>query len=67
MERRYGHLPEIRRIAKHKHVPKVVRTIGARKREMRASVKRKDDNVRKHSKPLPFKPARKKKIVTIVE
>jgi WD repeat and SOF domain-containing protein 1 len=67
LKERFGHLKEIRRIAKHKHLPKVVKTMGYTKSIMKASIKRKDDNVRKHSTPMPYKPARKKKIMTVLE
>ena len=69
LKKRYGHLAEIRRIEQHKHVPKVIMKTKARKQEMRNSQNRKEDNRRKHSAPglVPYKAARKKKIVTVVE
>ena len=69
LKRRYGHLSEIRRIEQHRHVPKVIMKTKNKKREMRNSALRKEGNRRKHSAPgvVPFKAARKKKIVTVVE
>jgi WD repeat and SOF domain-containing protein 1 len=68
-KQRFGHLSEIRRIAKHKHVPKVILKTREKKRVMRASQVRKETNRRKHSAEgvVPHKAARKKKIVTVLE
>jgi WD repeat and SOF domain-containing protein 1 len=69
LKERFGHLSEIRRIAKHKHVPKVILKTREKKRVMRASQVRKETNRRKHSAEgvVPHKAARKKKIVTVLE
>ena len=48
--RRYSHMPEIRRIQRHRHIPKTVRKAGEIKGEEMKSLKRKEENVRKHSK-----------------
>lgn len=47
---RYAHMPEIRRIKRHRHVPKVVKKAGEIKAEELKSIKRKEENLRKHSK-----------------
>nr|KAK0747617.1 WD40-repeat-containing domain protein [Apiosordaria backusii] len=46
---RFGHLPEIRRISRHRHVPKVIKKAGEIKREELAAIKRREENERKHS------------------
>ncbi|KAK3371372.1 WD40-repeat-containing domain protein [Lasiosphaeria ovina] len=46
---RYGHMPEIRRIRRHRHVPKVIKKAGEIKREELGAIKRRDENERKHS------------------
>lgn len=48
--RRYAHMPEIRRIKRHRHIPKTVKKAGEIKGEELKSIKRKEENVRKHSK-----------------
>jgi WD repeat and SOF domain-containing protein 1 len=46
---RYSHLPEIRRIRRHRHLPKVVKKASEIKREELAAIKRREENERKHS------------------
>ena len=48
--RRYAHMPEIRRIKRHRHIPKPVKKAGEIKTEELKSIKRKEENVRNHSK-----------------
>ena len=48
--RRYAHMPEIRRIKRHRHIPKTVKKAGEIKGEEIKSIKRKEENVRKHAK-----------------
>ena len=43
-------MPEIRRIKRHRHMPKNVKKAGEIKGEELKSIKRKEENVRKHSK-----------------
>ncbi|KAK7183299.1 hypothetical protein DPSP01_000576 [Paraphaeosphaeria sporulosa] len=50
LKERYVHMPEIKRIARHRHVPKQVKKAGEIKTEELASVKRKEENERRHSK-----------------
>ena len=50
LKKRYGHMPELKRIARHRHIPKVVKKASGIKREELAAVKRREENVRKHSK-----------------
>ncbi|KAK5661039.1 hypothetical protein OQA88_12418 [Cercophora sp. LCS_1] len=46
---RFSHLPEIKRIRRHRHLPKVVKKAGEIKREELAAIKRREENERKHS------------------
>jgi WD repeat and SOF domain-containing protein 1 len=50
LKKRYEHMPEIRRIKKHRHIPKVVKKAGEIKAEELAAIKRKQENERKHTK-----------------
>jgi WD repeat and SOF domain-containing protein 1 len=43
-------MPEIRRIKRHRHLPKTVKKAGEIKGEELKAIKRKEENVRKHSK-----------------
>lgn len=43
-------MPEIRRIKRHRHVPKQVKKAGEIKGEELAAIKRRRENERKHSK-----------------
>jgi DDB1- and CUL4-associated factor 13 len=47
---RYSHMPEIRRIKRHRHIPKIVKKAGAIKAEELAAIKRREENERKHTK-----------------
>ncbi|KAH8888309.1 U3 small nucleolar RNA associated protein [Thozetella sp. PMI_491] len=49
LSKRYGHMPEIRRIKRHRHMPKVVKKAGEIKAEELAAIKRREENERKHS------------------
>ncbi|KAG6360133.1 hypothetical protein INS49_011189 [Diaporthe citri] len=47
---RFSHMPEIRRIKRHRHIPQVVKKAGEIKNEELKSIKRREENERKHSK-----------------
>ncbi|EMD66804.1 hypothetical protein GGP41_008192 [Bipolaris sorokiniana] len=47
---RYKHMPEIKRIHKHRHLPKTVKKAGEIKNEELKSLKRKEENERRHTK-----------------
>jgi len=49
LTQRYSHMPEIKRISRHRHLPKVVKKAGEIKREELASIKRREENERKHT------------------
>jgi DDB1- and CUL4-associated factor 13 len=63
--RRYAHMPDIRRIKRHRHTPKIVKKAGEIKAEERKSLKRKEENVRKHSKKgsMPRQSEREKMVL----
>lgn len=63
--RRYSHMPEIRRIKNHRHVPKAIKKAGEIKREELAAIKRRVDNVRKHTKKgsMPQRAEREKVVL----
>ncbi|CAM9260786.1 unnamed protein product [Ectocarpus sp. 4 AP-2014] len=65
VESRYEHMPEVRRIAKHRHVPRIVKKAAEAERVQRDKERRKVDNRIKHSKAgtVETVPERKKKIV----
>lgn len=62
---RHKQLPEIKRINRHRHVPKPIKQAQATKGVMKKSSQRKTDNLRRHSAPgrVPYKSERKKHIV----
>eukprot|EP00622_Pseudochattonella_farcimen_P006526 FR742346.1.p1 GENE.FR742346.1~~FR742346.1.p1 ORF type:complete len:188 (+),score=14.88 FR742346.1:28-564(+) len=51
LKSRFGAMPEVRRIAKHRHVPKLIKKLAEKKAVTRDSERRKESNRRKHSKP----------------
>ena len=76
MKERFKHHPEVRRIAKHRHVPKEVYTAKREKQIMDASAKRKAANIRKTPSkkqraegkgPAPFPKEREKSVLHQVE
>lgn len=62
---KFKHMPEIRRIARRRHVPKAIKNTAERKREELEGLKRREDNLRKHSKPgsVPYTKERERHIV----
>ncbi|PVH16873.1 uncharacterized protein CXQ87_004430 [Candidozyma duobushaemuli] len=64
LKERYKYMPEVRRIARHRHLPKVVKKAQEIKRVEVESLKRREDNDRRHSKEgsKPRVPERKKHI-----
>ena len=63
---RYAHMPEVKRIRRHRHVPKTIKKAGEIKGEELGSIKRKEENVRKHSKKgsMPRQSEREKMVLT---
>jgi WD repeat and SOF domain-containing protein 1 len=66
--RRYAHMPEIKRIKRHRHLPKTIKKAGEIKGEELKSIKRKEENVRKHSKKgsMPRHSERQKMVLATV-
>ena len=48
--KRYSHMPEIRRIKRQRHVPKTIKKASEIKREELSAIKRREDNIRRHTK-----------------
>lgn len=46
----YYYRPEIRRIKRHRHIPQIVKKAGEIKNEELKSIKRREENERKHTK-----------------
>jgi WD repeat and SOF domain-containing protein 1 len=65
--KRYAHMPEIRRIKRHRHLPKAVKKAGEIKGEELKSIKRKEENVRKHSKSKMARQSEREKMVLGIE
>jgi DDB1- and CUL4-associated factor 13 len=65
--RRYAHMPEIRKIHRHRHIPKIIRKAGEIKGTELKSLKRKEENIRKHSKKgtMPRHSEREKMVLGI--
>ena len=64
---RYAHMPEIRRIRRHRHLPKIVKKAGDIKKEELARIKRKEENVRRHNKKgsVPRRSEREKMVLGV--
>lgn len=69
LKERFKNLPEIKRISRHRHLPKAIFKASQLKLLVQGSRKRKEANVRRHSKAgsVPFKAERKKHHVTMVD
>lgn len=50
LRKRYAHMPEIRRIARHRHLPKTIKRAREIKGEELGAIKKREENERKHSK-----------------
>ncbi|CAG8451843.1 3254_t:CDS:10 [Acaulospora colombiana] len=69
LKERYKILPEIKRILRHRNVPKAIQNAQKTKRIMLQSQKRKEENLRKHSKKgsVPYQVERKKSIIGVAK
>ncbi|RUP43780.1 WD40-repeat-containing domain protein [Jimgerdemannia flammicorona] len=69
LKKRYAHMPDIKRIDRHRHVPKAIKSAAATKRVMLDSRKQKEENLRRHSKPgtVERKAERKKAVVGVAK
>jgi len=50
LKQRYAHMPEIKRIANHRQIPKQIKKAGEIKNEEVKAIKRREENLRRHSK-----------------
>lgn len=66
LKQKFGHFDQVRRIARHRHVPKHVYNAKKETQAMMESQKRKEANRRAHSKPgtVPYVSERKKHIIS---
>jgi len=69
LKQRFHDVPEIRRIQRHRHVPKVIKNLAKEKEIVKKSRQRKEKNLRAHSTPgtVPVRPTRKKHVVRELE
>ncbi|EEB08413.1 U3 snoRNP-associated protein Sof1 [Schizosaccharomyces japonicus yFS275] len=67
LRERYKNVPEVRRIARHRHLPTTVKKAAETKREELAALKRREENRRRHSKKgsVPYQKEREKNIVAL--
>lgn len=65
LKERFANMPEIKRISRHRHLPTVVKKAGEIKRTELDSIKRRENNERKHSKAgsKPFVSDREKHVM----
>ncbi|KAF5207169.1 Ddb1- and cul4-associated factor [Thalictrum thalictroides] len=69
LKKKFRHLPDIRRIDSHRHLPKPIYKAAKLRQVMLEAERRKDKNRRAHSAPgsMPVEPMRKKRILKEVE
>ncbi|KAI5291579.1 rRNA-processing protein sof1 [Ascosphaera aggregata] len=69
LKKRYAHMPEIKRISRHRHVPKAVKKAGEIKNEEIKAIKRRDENRRKNSKKgtVTKRAEREKMVLAVVK
>ncbi|XP_076881851.1 uncharacterized protein LOC143530075 [Bidens hawaiensis] len=65
LKNRYKHLPEVKRILRHRHLPRPIYKAGLLRRTMADAEKRKEDRRRAHSAPgsMPRKSVRQNRII----
>jgi len=65
LKKKFARMPEIARIKRHRHVPKMVNSITKKRRIMREAKQRKEENRKKHSKPgaVVHEPMKKRPIL----
>jgi len=54
LKKRFGHLPELRRIANHRHLPKSIKKAKDLSELQKQSQRKKTENKKRHSKPGKF-------------
>ena len=67
--KRYSHMPEIKRIRRQRHVPKPIMKAREIKREELGAIKRREENVRRHTKKenLPKRRSEREKMILAQE
>lgn len=65
LKKKFARMPEIARIKRHRHVPKMIKSMGNKRRIMREAKQRKETNRKKHSKPgsVVHEPMKKRHIL----
>ncbi|XP_061632524.1 DDB1- and CUL4-associated factor 13 [Phyllopteryx taeniolatus] len=69
LREKFKHFPQIRRIAQHRHLPKALYHQSMELRTMKEACRRKEKNVRTHSKPgsVPVLSEKEKHVVSVVK
>lgn len=69
LKEKFASHPQIKRISRHRHVPKHIYNAQKELRVIKDRQKRKEDNRRKHSKKgeVPYQPEREKHIIKEVQ
>uniref|UniRef100_A0A3Q2T3Z3 DDB1- and CUL4-associated factor 13 n=1 Tax=Fundulus heteroclitus TaxID=8078 RepID=A0A3Q2T3Z3_FUNHE len=69
LKEKFQHYPQIKRIARHRHLPKNIYHQRNELRVMKEARRRKETNVRKHSKPgsVPVVSEKEKHVVSVVD
>ncbi|KAL6949791.1 rRNA-processing protein sof1 [Hanseniaspora vineae] len=62
LKEKFKYMPEIKRISRHRHVPKVVKKAQEIKKIELDSIKRRENNERRHNKNIGYVSERKKQI-----
>ncbi|XP_029447716.1 DDB1- and CUL4-associated factor 13 [Rhinatrema bivittatum] len=69
LKEKFQHHPQIKRIARHRHLPRAIYSQAKEQRIMKEARRRKEMNRRKHSKPgaVPFVSEKRKHVVAVVK
>jgi len=65
LKEKFAHHPKVKRIVRHRHIPKAIYSASKEHKLIHFSKKRKESNIRTHSKPgaMPHVPERKKHVL----
>ncbi|XP_022091195.1 DDB1- and CUL4-associated factor 13-like isoform X2 [Acanthaster planci] len=69
LKEKFQHHPQLKRIRRHRHIPRAIYQEAKTIKVQRESIRRKTENRRRHSKKgaVPYVAERKKSIITVVE
>ncbi|OLL24693.1 Protein sof1 [Neolecta irregularis DAH-3] len=67
LKERFKHMPEIKRIARHRHVPHMIKSIAKNRKEEEDALKRKRENRRRHEKGIEMPKEREKMVVGVAK